>query len=583
MATSSIGNVRQLTALMAAHGVTRCVLCPGSRNAPLVHTLSQMPGMECRPVTDERSAGFAALGWAARTGAPVAVCVTSGSALLNLHPAVAEAFYRKLPLLVLSADRPASWIGQQDGQTLPQPGAFGSLVRLCVNLPESATENDWHANRLINEALLELRHRGGGPVHINIPLREPLFDMTEAPLPRPRVIRRTEAGEREAAQPELADLLRRCPRRLLLLGQLERPLLLPREWEGKHLPVVGEHLCNSTCTCRQPDTLIGTDPRQELAPDLLLTVGGCLLSKRLKKLLRTHPPREHWHLGSEGELVDTFCCLTRCLEGEPADLLRYLAETADAGDATYERLWQQKPAAFPLRPPRPFSPQFSQQFSSQPPSQLSQQRPSPFPRQLSPQLSKQFPSQSPPQPPCGMSLVGRLLHDLPRETVLHLGNSSAVRYAQLFPLPEGVRTVCNRGVNGIEGSLSAALGYAMGDPRLHLLLCGDLSFFYDMNALWMEGISPRVRILLLNNGGGGIFSTLPGMPENPCIEARHSTSAEGWARSCGFRYRAIRTEEESEQALRTLLDPSSESPVLVEAFTSREEDARLLRQFLTEH
>jgi len=535
MATSSIGNVRQLTALMAAHGVTRCVLCPGSRNAPLVHTLSRMPGMECRAVTDERSAGFAALGWAARTGEPVAVCVTSGSALLNLHPAVAEAFYRKLPLLILSADRPASWIGQQDGQTLPQPGVFGSLVRLCVNLPESATENDWHANRLINEALLELRHRGGGPVHINIPLKEPLFEMTEAPLPCPRVIRRTEAAERQAARPELVDLLHRCPRRLLLLGQMERPLHLPREWEGKHLPVVGEHLCNSACTCRQPDTLIGALPRQELSPDLLLTVGGCILSKRLKNLLRTHPPREHWHLDPEGELVDTFCCLTRCLEGDPSELLQQLAELADTGDAAYERLWQQKPVFFPL------------------------------------------------QPPCGMSLVGSLLRALPRETILHLGNSSAVRYAQLFPLPEGVQTVCNRGVNGIEGSLSAALGYAMGDTRLHLLLCGDLSFFYDMNALWMEGISPRVRILLLNNGGGGIFSTLPGMPVNPCIEARHSTSAEGWARSCGFRYRAIRTEEERGQALRVLLDPASESPVLVEAFTSREEDARLLRQFLTEH
>ncbi len=535
MATSSIGNVRQLSALMAAHGVTRCVLCPGSRNAPLVHTLSQIPGMECRPVTDERSAGFAALGWAARTGAPVAVCVTSGSALLNLHPAVAEAFYRKLPLLVLSADRPSAWIGQQDGQTLPQPGAFGSLVRLGVTLPEAAPESDWHANRLINEALLELRHRGGGPVHINIPLREPLFETTEAPLPRPRVIRRTEAGEIEAARPELTSLLHRYPRRLLLLGQMERPLLLPREWEGKHLSVVGEHLCNSTCTCRQPGTLIGAVPRQELSPDLLLTTGGCLISKRLKTLLRTHPPREHWHLGSEGELVDTFCCLTRCLEGTPSDLLRHLAEMADVGDEAYERLWQQKPAVFPL------------------------------------------------QIPCGMSLVGHLLRALPRETVLHLGNSSAVRYAQLFPLPEGVQTVCNRGVNGIEGSLSAALGYAMGDTRLHLLLCGDLSFFYDMNALWMEGISSRFRILLLNNGGGGIFSTLPGMPTNPCIEARHSTSAEGWARSCGFRYRAIRAEGEREQALHALLDPSSEKPVLVEAFTSREEDARLLRQFLTEH
>lgn len=540
MATGSkLSKVRQLVALMAAHRVTRCVLCPGSRNAPLLHSLSQRPEMECRAVTDERSAGFVALGWAARTGEPVTVCVTSGSALLNLHPAVAEAHYRGLPLLVLSADRPAAWIGQQDGQTLPQPGVFGSLTRLSVNLPEvgespASQEDDWHINRLLNEALLELRHRGGGPVHINIPLREPLFASTEEAPPRVRVIRRTEAHELEAERPLLTDILRRHPRRLLLLGQREQPLALPPAWEEKRLPVVGEHLCNTRCTCRQPDTLIGPIPRPELSPDLLLTVGGCIISKRLKTLLRKHPPREHWHVSREGDLIDTFCCLTRCLEGEPTEVLRLLADRANEGDASYQRLWQARPV--PFRGPW-----------------------------------------------CGMSLVGRLLSSLPSSCVLHLGNSSAVRYAQLFPLPEGVMAICNRGVNGIEGSLSAALGYAMGDARLHVLLCGDLSFFYDMNALWMEGISPRVRILLLNNGGGGIFSTLPGIPCNRYIDARHSATAEGWARSCGFRYLPLREESDSAAALEELLSPTATRPVLVEAFTQADTDARLLQQFFTEH
>lgn len=540
MATGSkLGKVRQLVALMAAHGVTRCVLCPGSRNAPLLYSLSQRPEMECRAVTDERSAGFAALGWAARTGKPVAVCVTSGSALLNLHPSVAEAHYRRLPLLILSADRPAAWIGQQDGQTLPQPGVFGTLTRASVNLPDvgespASPEDEWYTNRLLNEAMLELSHRGGGPVHINIPLREPLFELTEDSLPRVRVIRRTEFCALEKERPLLTDLLHRYPRRLLLLGQREQALALPPAWEEKRLPIVGEHLCNTRCTCRQPDTLIGPTLRPELSPDLLLTVGGCILSKRLKTLLRKHPPREHWHISREGDLTDTFCCLTRCLEGEPSDVLRHLADMADEGDASYQRLWQARP--IPFRGPW-----------------------------------------------CGMSLVGLLLQSLSPRCVLHLGNSSAVRYAQLFPLPEGVLAVCNRGVNGIEGSLSTALGYAMGDERLHVVLCGDLSFFYDMNALWMEGVSPRVRILLLNNGGGGIFSTLPGMPCNRYIEARHSATAEGWARSCGFRYRPLRDEGDCAAALEELLSPTATRPVLVEAFTQAETDARLLRQFFTEH
>ena len=172
-------NVLQLVALLRAHGVRRAVLCPGSRNVPLVQAFATCGGFECFSVTDERSAGFFAIGLALHVQAPVVVCCTSGSALLNLHPAVCEAFYRRVPLVVVSADRPAAWIGQMDGQTLPQPGVFGGLVRKAVNLPEVRTEEDeWYANRLVNEALLEVDHHGYGPVHINVPLSEPLFHFT---------------------------------------------------------------------------------------------------------------------------------------------------------------------------------------------------------------------------------------------------------------------------------------------------------------------------------------------------------------------------------------------------------------------
>ena len=176
-------NILQLAALLEAYGITRVVLCPGSRNAPIVHTLSNHPGFVCHAMTDERSAGYFALGLALNSGKPVAVCCTSGTALLNLHPAVAEAFYQKVPLIVISADRPAAWIGQMDGQTLPQPEVFRSLVKKSVNLPEIHTEEDeWFCNRLINEALLETNHHGKGPVHINVPVSEPLFNFTTETL-----------------------------------------------------------------------------------------------------------------------------------------------------------------------------------------------------------------------------------------------------------------------------------------------------------------------------------------------------------------------------------------------------------------
>ena len=184
-------NILQLVALLEAHGITKVVLCPGSRNAPIVHTLSTHPGFTCYAMTDERSAGYFAIGLALNGGHPAAVCCTSGTALLNLHPAVAEAYYQNIPLVVISADRPAAWIGQMAGQTLPQPGVFQTLVKKSVNLPEIHTEEDeWYCNRLVNEALLETKHHGKGPVHINVPVSEPLFHVT--PVTEVRRIRQRE-------------------------------------------------------------------------------------------------------------------------------------------------------------------------------------------------------------------------------------------------------------------------------------------------------------------------------------------------------------------------------------------------------
>ncbi len=520
--------LRELAALMKAHGVIRCVVSPGSRNAPIAMTL-EAAGLECRAVVDERSAGFAALGWAQQAQAPVAVCVTSGSAVLNLHPAVAEAYYRRIPLLQLTADRPSAWIGQQDGQTLPQPGAFGALVRASFQLPEG-DEDGWQTNRIINEALLELRHRAGGPVQLNIPLSEPLFSTTEKPLPQPRVIRRTELTSMTADDEDmLLAQVAALPRRMILVGQLPQDAAIPPELvTEKHFATVGEQLSNTRLLCNRPDSLLsrGTDG---MAPDLLITVGGCIISKRLKQLLRANPPKEHWHISPDGELCDTFCALTRCIEGSADEIWELLAAFAGEGDADFVSRWAAEP------------PEFSAGF-------------------------------------CGMSSVGAAMSALPENTVLHLGNSSAVRYAQLFPLKEGVHVECNRGVNGIEGCVSAALGFAGGDTRLQLLICGDLSFFYDMNALWMPGISNRVRILLLNNSCGGIFSAI-GAPESPLVSAPHRATAEAWARSCGFAYRAARHETELVSGIDFLLNEEADSPRLLEVFTDAQADAAILKQF----
>ncbi len=547
---SSHGNVRQLAALMQAHGVTRCVLCPGSRNAPISSTLAAMPGMECRCVTDERSAGFAALGWSLRAHAPVAVCVTSGSALLNVAPAVAEAFYQRVPLLVISADRPARAIGQQEGQTIPQPGALGTLVRCAVDLPEG---DEAHANRLINEALLELTHmdgdrghvahRGGGPAHINIPLSEPLFGVDESPLPTPRVIRRsTFFGDMGwPSEHELLPIIEQLPRRLILFGQMEDWDDLPDLCEDNDFALIGEHLCNGIGQVQtRPDLLLGPAPDASWSPDLLITCGGSVISKRLRTLFRTHPPKEHWHLSVDGAVIDSFGCLTRVIEGNPTDFLRFLSYYASEGDADYAARWHQSPPEFP-----------TDTYS-------------------------------------GMAIVGRLMAAMSarRDDIctLHLGNSSAVRYAQLFPLEIPVHVECNRGVNGIEGSVSTALGHAMDDgSRVNVLVIGDLSFFYDMNALWMPGVRGNMRILLLNNGTGGIFSTLPGIPKHEAVCGQHGAQAEAWVRSMGWRYMAVHSNEDVAPAIAALTATEAEKPLLVEAFTDAAADAALLKEFYKTH
>ena len=527
--------VQELVALMLAHGVTRAVLCPGSRNSPIVATLAAQPGVECRSVTDERSAGFVALGWAQQALAPVAVVVTSGSAVLNLHPAVAEAFYRKTPLLIISADRPASWVGQNDGQTVPQPGVFNSLVRFSAQVPE---DDAWHANRLINEALLELRHRGGGPVHLNVPLTEPFFGMIDSPLPPVRVIGRTEAARMGADEEEaLLEEAAALPRRLILLGQQHAPSpLLAKLAAEKQFALVGEHLANAPfADCCRPDTLIGTTPAADQSPDLLITCGGDIISKRMKRLLRTHPPKAHWHISADGEVVDTFCARTRVLEGEPDEFWELLCAFAEDGDEAYRTRWLSPPAPLP-----------EHAFS-------------------------------------GMKVVGELISHLPENSVLHLGNSSAVRYAQLYPLPAGVNKVlCNRGVNGIEGSVSTAAGYALADPeQLHFLIIGDLSIFYDLNGLLAAQQCDNLRILLLNNNEGGIFSTLPGMPDCPHIRAPHGESIMAWGGS-NLRSRQVTDAADWPAAMALLLDPEH-GAVIVEVYTKTGQDAAILKEFYKNH
>ena len=542
-------NILQLIALLEAHGVNKVVLCPGSRNIPLVHTFSNHPTFTCYSITDERSAGFFAIGLALNGGAPVAVCCTSGTALLNLHPAVAEAFYQQVPLVVISADRPAAWIGQMDGQTLPQPGAFAGLVKRSVNLPEIYTPDDeWYCNRLVNEAVLATHHHGKGPVHINVPVAEPLFQFTEETLPEVRVITRYHGlNVYDRDYSALIERLNSYSRRMVVVGQMSLIYLFDKKFTralSRQFVWLSEYLSNQTI----PGVPIGNfdaalsamdeEKMEQLTPELLITYGGHVVSKRLKKFLRKHPPKEHWHVSADGEVVDLFGALSVVIEMDPFEFLERIAGLIENKSTQYPTLWENCCKAV-TTPEFPYS---------------------------------------------EMKAVGRLLEMLPDKSALHLANSSPVRYAQLFPLKEGVEVCCNRGTSGIEGSLSTAIGYAAASDKLNFIVIGDLSFFYDMNALWNVYVGSNVRILLLNNGGGEIFHTLPGLDmsgtSHRYITAVHKTTAQGWANERGLLYLKAEDDAQLDEAMARLTEVEfGTQPVLLEVFTNKNKDARILKEY----
>ena len=506
---SSKENVNILTSLMVAHGIRYAVSCPGSRNSAIVHNLNACPDIECYPVTDERSAGFYALGMSQCLQKPVAVCVTSGTALLNLAPAVAEAYYQHIPLVVISADRPQAWIDQLDGQTLPQPDAFGRFVRKAVSLPEPYdAESRWFCNRLVNEALI-IRH---APVHINVPISEPLFDYTVSELPKERKIELIESDASTMTQSHVVRMFLHAKRPMLISGQPMNP-----------------HMDEAVC-------LIGDDERY--VPDFVLYTGGSIVSKRLKHFL--YKAKETWAVNSMGEVNDTFQNLTHVIQGDGeviADLIRFNLEQQPH---PFVQLWEELLEKVRLQTIA-YEPDYSQMAVVKR-----------FERRQKSEIRSQY----------------------------HYANSTAIRLANIYARHS---VYCNRGVNGIEGSLSTAAGFSVVSEDMVYCIIGDLSFFYDQNALWNQNLHGNLRILLLNNGKGGIFNMLKGLEQSPSrdqyVAAEHHTSAEGICMQNRVVYLKATNMEEMQQGLDTLIDMESDRPVLLEVFTDATEDERVFKDY----
>ena len=541
-------NVNILTSLLIAHSVRHAVVCPGSRNAPIVHNLDACGSIHCYPVTDERSAGFYALGLCQAVNAPVVVCVTSGTALLNLCPSVAEAFYQHLPLVVISTDRPAQWIDQLDGQTLPQVGVLERFVSRTVNLPEPHDEESrWYCNRLINEAMIACVKGSCGPVHINVPITEPLYQFNTNTLPIERKVTFLSglsdfnAASVQCFQP-IVTALKHAQKPLIIIGQMKPSVVISTHVErliSQQNVVLYEPLgADKGDNCLE-ETMCLIGDRKEFLPDFILYFGDTFVSKRLKKFLRKAKKAECWIVNPEGVLYDTFMNLTGIVQANPKDIMLAIDFL---GNTEWFNLWENMKQHV-RKHCMIFEPHYSNMLA--------------------------------------VKQLEALLSNNPSKAIVHYANSTSIRLGCIYARHH---IFCNRGVNGIEGSLSTAAGYSLVTKEQVFCIIGDLSFFYDQNALWNQNLGGNLRILLLNNHGGEIFAKFEGLKQSPVrnriVIAEHATTAEGICRDNRIKYYAANDIQTLEKLLYVLVKEKSARPMLLEVFTDAETDLQIYQEYL---
>lgn len=550
--------------LLIAHGLHRAVVSPGSRNAPIVMALSRRKELECSVVIDERSAAFIALGMARQADEPVALVCTSGTALLNYAPAVAEAFYSSVPLVVVSADRPQEWIDQDDSQTLWQQNVLADYVKRRVDLPAHLDFDNacWWTRRLVNDALLEAIDGRRGPVHLNVRLDAPLDKegrWTEGNTPVIRML--TPKTQLPTAEIRRMAAPLRPPRRVMVIAGFHRPdaklnRALARMAALPNVVVLTETIANlhsprfitriDSTLCRLTD-----EERRELCPDTVITVGGALVSRHIKEWMRSLEGLEHWHVGRSHTTVDSFRSLALRVNMEEGVFMSQLAsalithggEGSECASCDYAERWQ--------RVARRAAEAHTSKLQSAPWSTL-----------------KAF---------------ELIVAAIPENANLHLSNGTSIRYAQLMDSSRVHRSECNRGVSGIDGSTSTAVGASVVyQSGLTVLISGDMSFQYDIAALSSTLLTPRMRMIVICNGGGEIFRFIPSTASLPELERYFAVGTRlplaDLCRGYGIEYSEASSEPELREALETFIT-ESDKPKLLAVNTPGELSARVLKDY----
>lgn len=497
---------QSIIAICQQHQIRNIIISPGSRNAPLTIGFTNNAYFQCYSIADERSAAFFALGIAQQKQEPTILVCTSGSALLNYYPALAEAFYSQIPLVIISADRPFSKIDIGDGQTIRQRNVFENHSLFNANLNEQASQAN---DLLINQALTKARSLMG-PVHINAPFEEPLYNLIPNPTWIPHIPIENPVTPINSVD-SYFDTWNKSKKKLVLIGVCAPHLLssdtLTKLASDNSIVVFTESTSNIQHAnfIQHIDRIITPFNEKDfkaLQPDLLITFGGMVVSKRIKSFLRSYPAQEHWHIDMLRH-YDTYSSLTAKIFDHPEHFLQaVLNQTTPKTVSTYKGIFLE----------------------------------------IAKQRQKAHDAYLKHIPYSDMQIFAYIFKNLPQHVQLQISNSAAIRYAQLFDINSNVEVFCNRGTSGIDGSTSTAIGAAIGNTKPTLLITGDIGFFYDNNALWNNYIPKNFKIILINNQGGGIFRILPGHQDtetfNTFFETQHQLTAEHLAAMHGFDYYA---------------------------------------------
>jgi len=555
--TSDKENISLLADIFIKSGLTDIVISPGSRNAPIILSFANRFGINAFNIVDERSAAFFALGLALNSKKTVALACTSGSAVLNYASAISEAFYQKVPLLVLTADRPPQLIDVGDGQTIKQKDIYKNYIKTSYQLPIllDSQEKFKTAERIINEAISNCLFPEPGPVHINIPFDEPIYGTTNYQIEGAVTKSRNSLLSISTSQIiETATKWNDSKKVLVIAGQApentEIKRLLEKISVNNNTVILTETTSNlhSDRFINTIDNVISTisvNELQDFKPEILITFGGQVVSKMVKKFLRNNKPDIHWHISSSGEKMDTYFSLTKVISVNVDVFFSSIVNFLEPIDSTYFKLWIERKSIVDAKKEKYLA---TIDYSD-------------------------------------LKVFDNILKHIPRNTTLHLGNSTPVRYSQLFGSKIGMNYSSNRGVSGIDGQVSTAVGYAYDSDRLNVLITGDLGFLYDSNGLMNKYLKSNLKIIVINNSGGGIFKFIPGPDTTPNLEeffvAKHNWKAEYICKAFGVGYKKAESIDELVSILPDLFINNKQTTEVLEIFTPSDKNAEVLRDYFT--